>query len=556
MAAFNVAYRALLAERRAERRRARPAGRLAPFTTSTADAPHRAALGTGVTVFPPPSPDDARLGPLTSTFTAGEAAQDRAKSGADFDAAEAVRRARREGRFAGRRVLWKISEIPAIRACGRGVIDHDRGVTLRRREGSVHAAGVTHCKSIWACPVCQATIRAVRAADASEAVVRHVKAGGTAYLVTLTARHYQRHKLAPLLDAIGKAFTALVSGAQWAGDAARGREGERARMGVVGIIRSVEVTYGRHGWHPHLHLVVLMGAVQAPRPKLPRKADRPAGWTAPEYDPTPTGHFPIPDPATVDPATLDDDQAATLADFRRMQERWDRQWAAWLGKHGFRPSAKHGVRWDRIHTVRDAQKVGDYVAKTQDGKGVGNELARGDMKSASRMASAPAGGRTPMELLQDYRAFQGMDLDQAEAAGIDPAAELARIRKVWAEYEAATRGRRAIEWSRGLRAALGMTDEEQTEDEIVAASVAGDAFAAIDTDTWRRVCRLGQDYAVLLAAELGGFAGLTDALAVLGLEATEMHPDGEDGPTPPPGPQTAVTGPSAVQLAVSVDCPE
>jgi hypothetical protein len=31
----------------------------------------------------------------------------------------------------------------------------------------------------------------------------------------------------------------------------------RSDIGFVGTIRTVEVTYGRNGWHPHVHAVVL-----------------------------------------------------------------------------------------------------------------------------------------------------------------------------------------------------------------------------------------------------------------------------------------------------------
>ncbi|MFD5416413.1 hypothetical protein, partial [Streptomyces nojiriensis] len=432
------------------------------------------------------------------------------------DASEALRRARQKERFAGRRVLWNISHIPGVRACGRGVIDHDQGVVFKRRDGRVYTSGTTRCHSIWCCPVDAAKIRARRADDASEACVRHVENGGAAYLVTLTARHYKRHRLDDLMDAIRDAFTALTSGAQWAGDRARGREGERQRMGVVGIIRSTEVTHSeRNGWHPHLHLIVLMGAVQTPRPQIPRKENRPEGWTMPEWDPTPVSYFHVPDPKTADRAGLNDADRQTLANFERMQDRWDRQWSKWLEKQGFRPSKKYGVRWDRIRTVRDAREAGKYIAKVQEerpGKkpreiGVGNELARLDMKAGAKMrGAADEGSRTPFELLQLYRQYRSLDADTAQQLGVDVDARLARLRQLWDEYETATRGRRAIEWSRHLRDALGM-GEEATDEAIVGEEENGAGFAAVDTDTWRRVCRLGLDFDVTMAAEIGGFPG-------------------------------------------------
>jgi hypothetical protein len=480
-------------------------------------------LGTRETEFPPSLGSGAYLGALTCAFP---------RVGLDVDEvleqAEEKRRGRQRARWADRRVVWDISGFGSMRACGRGVIDHDQGVAFKRRDGRVYTSGTTRCHSIWCCPVDAAAIRAERASDISEAIVRHLGAGGTAYLVTLTARHYRRHSLEELLDAIRDGFKGLTSGAQWAGDKARGREGERQRMGVVGIIRATEVTESeRNGWHPHLHLVVLMGAVQRPRPAIPRQENRPEGWVKPEWDPTPTGYFPVPDPSW-DRSQMTPEVRQHAEDFDRMRERWDRTWAAWLEKSGFRPNREHGVKWDRIHTARDAKAMGEYIAKIQEGKGdkardvaVGHEVARLDMKAGAKMRGADTGSRTPFELLSAYRQLRALDAQTAVALGLDVDKRLARLRELWHEYEQATRGRRAIEWSRHLRDALGM-GEEATDEQIIEADQAGVGFAAVDADTWRRICRLRLDYEIVMSAELGGFEGLQNALAELGLTAVRL----------------------------------
>lgn len=501
-----------------------------PAGADPAPAPDGERLGKRETEFPPPLGMGAYLGALTCAFP---------RTGLDVDevlaAAEERRRERQRGRWADRRVVWDISGYGSMRACGRGVFDHDQGVTFKRRDGRVYTSGTTRCHSIWCCPVDAAAIRAERATDASEAAVRHIEAGGTAYLVTLTARHFKRHGLADLMDALRTGFKGLTSGAQWAGDRARGKEGERDRMGVVGVIRATEVTHSeRHGWHPHLHLVVLMGGRQRPRPEIPRKENRPPNWVKPEWDPTPTGYFPVPDPSE-DRAEMSAEARAHAADFDRMRDRWDRTWAAWLEKAGFRPNRAHGVKWDRIHTARDAKAMGEYIAKIQEGKGarardvgVGNELARLDLKAGAKMRGADATSRTPFEMLAAYRQLRALDAETAAAAGIDVDARLARLRELWHEYETATRGRRAIEWSRYLRDALGM-GEEATDEQIIDADQAGTGFAAVDADTWRRICRLRLDYEIVMSAELGGFDGLQAALEELGLSAVRLVAPGPTG---------------------------
>jgi hypothetical protein len=116
------------------------------------------------------------------------------------------------------------------------------------------------------------------------------------------------------------------------------------------------------------------------------------------------------------------------ADLARAIDRWGRAWREWTAQHGFDASPARGVPRE---PVVNAGQAAEYVAKLQDGKDVGRELFRGDL-TAGR-----AGSLLPFELLEHVRATGDVD-------ALD----------VWHEFEHATFGRRAIEWSRGLRARL------------------------------------------------------------------------------------------------------
>lgn len=448
---------------------------------------------------------------------------------------------RRADRFANRRLLWKISKEKSVQCCGRGAVDSGAGVTIRTKGGKAYTSGVVRCSKIWLDPVCSAKIRANRAEEISAALVRHIRAGGTAYMVTLTLQHHKRHDLAPLMDSLRDAFKALLTGSQWAGDPKRGREGERARMGVLGYVRSTEGTYGEsHGWHPHLHVVLFLGARQKPRPAVPKKeikdpvtgekVPNPAreGWVKEPWDPTPVEYFPVPDPSW-DRSEMAPEEAQTAADLERMQARWARSWERWTEKAGFRAGAKHGVKWDRIGSVADAEALGQYVAKVQDGKEhdggrwhVGQEIARADLKSGRGHGDGRRPNETPFELLTRYRKLQSLTADEMDGlakAGVDVGKELARIRAIWHEWERDTKGRRAMEWSRYLRSALGLDEEEPSDAEIVAEDEHGEETAHLSASAWARVCRLGMDYRVLRAVETGGVAALVVLLAEIDLRA-------------------------------------
>jgi hypothetical protein len=88
----------------------------------------------------------------------------------------------------------------------------------------------------------------------------------------------------------------------------------------------------------------------------------------------------------------------------------------------------------------------------------------------------------------------------------------------WHEWERASKGRRQITFSRGLRARLGMLVEEQTDEEIAAEEVgsSADDLVAITDEGWREVVRRPVLQPQLLAAARTG--GLTAVRQVLEAE--------------------------------------
>jgi len=56
--------------------------------------------------------------------------------------------------------------------------------------------------------------------------------------------------------------------------------------------------------------------------------------------------------------------------------------------------------------------------------------------------------------------------------------------ELWREYADTMKGRRALEWSRGLREALAL-GEEKSDDELAAEEVDGQAVDVVPVDVWR-----------------------------------------------------------------------
>ncbi|MFD9811486.1 hypothetical protein ACFWZZ_34030 [[Kitasatospora] papulosa] len=425
--------------------------------------------------------------------------------------------------------------------------------------------GLMRCARIWFCPVCSATIRQKRAEEITRAVVEWIQRGGTAYLVTLTARHDYEDELADLMDAIqgtrsaspaeirtartgeteakaelaaataaaraaadaarlaapkgakraavaaaraesasgiaeaearlaaarevlgrtrrqAGAYQRLITGGTWAGDAraatADAVEGIRDRVGYIGMIRATEVTVGQVNlWHPHIHAIVFVGG-------------RTAGERADKH------------------------VVKVFQPGKAALTEWENHWrAVWTGHlqkvdPGYRPSDEcgipgckcdgkgHGVDFKRLETVRDAEDLGEYIAKTQDGKSPALELARGDLKEAKGK------NMTPFEML-----FRIGDLTGGVAEDDAPGhGSLAWCLARWHEYERAMTGRRAIEWTRYLRTMLGIVggDTEEDDAELLGADDAASEFrggVAVTDRGWAAVTKLGLDLAATEAAE-------------------------------------------------------
>lgn len=162
---------------------------------------------------------------------------------------DAPRRARRALRYRARRMLWDLSDLERVRKCGR--VLHGESVALRLTAGAAGFAGVTTCGSVWADPVCNAKVMARRAIEVGSAVALWQRHQGSSVLFgTLTMRHHQGHSLQALWDALQAAWHAVIGGAPW--------QRRKARDGIAGWLRVVEVTYGQNGWHVHIHALFFL----------------------------------------------------------------------------------------------------------------------------------------------------------------------------------------------------------------------------------------------------------------------------------------------------------
>lgn len=104
---------------------------------------------------------------------------------------------------------------------------------------------VATCGSVWACPVCAAKIQNRRRPEVQQLVDWAYANDCQVTMITFTFPHRAFDRLADLLAGQKSAFTTFRSGKAW--------QNFKNYYGFVGLVRSLELTHGKNGWHPHTH---------------------------------------------------------------------------------------------------------------------------------------------------------------------------------------------------------------------------------------------------------------------------------------------------------------
>ncbi len=304
------------------------------------------------------------------------------------------------GRYRLKDRLQKLS--PSIAACGIQGIGGWAGIYRWDRPGQAPRHGickVMRCGRLWLCPVCAAHRRRKRTEELARGLELHTADGGGLVLVTLTYSHHQGDgvPLDTALDRLQQAWRTLTSG----GPSSR----ERAEFGCH-TVRALDLTHGRNGWHPHLHVLLL--------------TDRPL----------------------------------TPAEHERLAASWRARWrTAVLRSQLGEPSDENGVRWQPLaDAAHDVARAAGYLVKggALERTGAAAELARVDVKRGR------GDGLNPWQIAEI-------------ATGLATSRTLTQVRAValWHEYAAAIRGQRALVMSRALLARLRLADEPEDGEAIV-----------------------------------------------------------------------------------------
>lgn len=245
--------------------------------------------------------------------------------------AEDSRERRYKLRSGAARLLYR----ERVCTCGQKLVLSQASVVLPK-SGGAYVTGLETCGSVWTCPVCAGKIAETRRGEVAKALSRHKGAGGHVYMMTLTVPHHGYETARRLREGVAEAWRKCIAGKAWT---------KRRDAFEIAFIRSLEITHGKNGWHPHLHVLVLT-------------------------------------------RDLDEAEAADLSAWL-----FDR-WAKTTKRLGLGDVSARGFQFERTDSEEAA---GEYVAKwgTDAQFGVDCEIAKAHVKVSRK------GGRTPWQILAD-----------------------------------------------------------------------------------------------------------------------------------------------------------
>lgn len=442
-----------------------------------------------------------------------------------------------------REAIQRFTRLEGIRGCGARLTGELVG--LHVGTGAARFAGLQSCHSVWACPVCQARIRAARSVELERAALAWLKAGHGLYMATLTVPHWEHVQLASRVKAghkcagqrscscrckcpvlapdantpkppcncecpvdpgqlakVVEAWRGVQGGTWWVGrhkiqDGAPERWSAEYERDVRYVKRQEHDAQGlptgpatvwQEGFRDRWGIVGTTRTIEVTYGSN--------GWHS-------HAHVLL---WTEEPAT----QGRAEAIEEELFTRWAKRCKAVGLPKPARGEIRDGVRVGKGVDVTAATSTkkgekGDilarYVVKLQEGSALAMEMTRADLKVARGQK-----GRTSMELAA------------IAAAGNEDAV------KLWHEFEFATRGLQCLTWSRGLRDRLAQLlelddreDDEIPEEEVDETPEAPSLLISRDA-WWKAIVPVqGARSDILLAAEVGGLPGAVKMLEVLGL---------------------------------------
>lgn len=119
-----------------------------------------------------------------------------------------------------------------------------------QKRTSYHYKGLATCGSVHACPICSSKIQERRRQEVAAAISYCATINRASFMVSYTFPHGLDQPLWLLLDLQRSAIKIMRE--------SRGYKALMLRHHFAGRIRTLEVTHGKNGWHPHTHELLFL----------------------------------------------------------------------------------------------------------------------------------------------------------------------------------------------------------------------------------------------------------------------------------------------------------
>lgn len=326
-----------------------------------------------------------------------------------------------------------------IKICYRYRIP-DRNVEVwhNGKRSSAYYTGLMKCGLQWVCPLCSSRLSEKRREILRQAL-DNSRAKFVPVMVSYTCQHNQSDRLLVLLTKMLAAYRRMRQSRAW--------RTIKEEFLIVGECRTMEITHGDNGWHPHFHVLMFLDIAILPYVK--------DGETYPMetnlYEP--------------------------------IKRHITREWLEHLrhfGLDGQEGPALH-VRGDWASLDDYLTKQGSAMPKQADKWGVAEEMSKAQRKKSR------AGGVNVWDMLILHY------------AGVKPYGQL------FLEYFEATKGKSMMQWSPGLLARLNVT--EQNEDDMLQQEPEpGDLLlVSLSSEQWRVVLDAAAEGQLLDVAATGDY---------------------------------------------------
>jgi len=158
-------------------------------------------------------------------------------------------------KYSIRKENYKVKEmsgklVPRVSYCGQRTINKNSTFVnaVKGEKGSIYYENMQRCGSVWFCPICMFKLMKGRSEDLYEQLQSYKKKNKLILFVTFTIQHKKSDRLEYLHETLLGAFNFANKHGSWI---------KEKKKIPIEYLRTLEVLYGRNGWHPHLHSVFI-----------------------------------------------------------------------------------------------------------------------------------------------------------------------------------------------------------------------------------------------------------------------------------------------------------